>query len=68
MGGDSEEMKFQEGEINCFDDYALESAIGSTAEAAHGKQGLTEMILQSHLKMLCALQYKRLSSACDESH
>jgi len=46
--------------------YELESAISSTAEVAKGQSGLTEVILQDHLKSLCALQYARLTGFSEE--
>lgn len=52
-------VEYEIGEIAEFDSvyYQLESAIASTAEAAHGKEGLTATVLQDHLGNLCALQY-----------
>lgn len=40
----------------------LESAIYNAASAASGAEGLTLLILQSHLKELCKLQLARLGS------
>jgi hypothetical protein len=50
----------QVGENDCTY-YNLESAIASTAEAADGKDGIAGLILQDHLKSLCALQLQRLA-------
>lgn len=40
----------------------LESAITTAAQTANEVQGLTALILQSHLKDLCAIQKKKLSA------
>lgn len=48
--------------------YDIESAIGSTAEATKGTDGLTTMILNSHLKELCEMQLEYLTLCVEEQH
>ncbi|WP_223448474.1 hypothetical protein [Pseudomonas sp. BF-R-19] len=40
----------------------LESAISSTAQAASESVGLTAVILQDHLKLICELQRQKLAA------
>ncbi len=56
-----------EAKIGSFVDLpGIESAISATVIAAGSADGLTLLLLQSHLKKLCKLQRAVLSTAADQ--
>lgn len=60
-----ESLEFAIGSIASTCDYALESAISSTAAAANDSDDRTAMVLEAHLKELCALQLSHLERLAD---
>ena len=60
-----EPLAFAIGSISAPEHYALESAISSTAAAATESKDRTALILDDHLKSLCALQLRHLERLAD---
>lgn len=63
-----QEMQFAVGYAHGVDGYALESAISTTAAAATDSEDRTALILDDHLKSLCALQLRHLERVADNEY
>lgn len=64
----SESMAFAIGQVGAPDLYPIQSCIASTAEAAKDAEDRTALILDDHLKSLCALQLRHLERVADNEY
>lgn len=64
----NETLAFAIGQVGVPEHYALESAISFTAAAASESKDRTALILDDHLKSLCALQLRHLERLADHEH
>lgn len=68
MDEESQEIKAMIGFAALDAGYMLESAINATAAAASDSDGLTQMILQEHLKDLCGIQLSHIHDLVKGEH